>query len=283
MQLGKSACYCSGKSNKARIFKAGGTVETYSIDDNGEGALTKLVDFFLIHPPENGDPNFLGGRLGLAGKKFILAVAPDRNNCQAIRKDTTTSKRYMGTCSPQEAEEMRVACYPGISSDRVDVRFAEFGGIPRFLFKKVIIVQGEDTGLNDIRGDQRLALNDVAANPQRIDDLESSDPFKSLWTIYHMEPVLLEDGTTNYRKYTIQPCCQDAASRIRNRLLAKGVQELWNVFISTREELGTLRGIRYEAYAHKKLLVDCFTGNARCLTLAGLSTSAFKAISIPAS
>lgn len=181
LKLGKSVCYFYGKTKVAKIYKTDGTVESYSIDkDNVEGALAAQVDFLLIDPPENGDANFLGGRWGLAKKKFILAVPPDRNNCQAIRKETTTMKLYMGTCSLEEAQEMRVACYPGVPNHRIVLRFEEFGGIARYLFKKVLIVDGEDTGLNETRGYQRSALMDVVANPNRVDDLESSEPFKSL-------------------------------------------------------------------------------------------------------
>ena len=282
LRLGKSVCYFYGKTMTARIFKADGTVETYIMADNVEGALAAQVDFLLIDPPENGDPNFLGGRVGLSGKKFILAVSPDRNNCQAIRKETSTVKLYMGTCSLEEAEEMKVACYPGVTHQRVASRFEEFGGIPRYLFKTDVIVKGQDISLEEIRAYQRSALTDIITNPNRIDDLESSDPFKSLWTIYHMEPVSLENGSTDYMKYTIQPCCQDAAIRIRDHLMQKGVQDLWNIFINTREELGILRGIRYEAYAHKKLLIHGLVGRATGLTQTGLSKSAPKEINIPA-
>lgn len=96
-----------------------------------------------------------------------------------------------------------------------------------------------------------------------------------------MEPVPLPDGAIDYSSYSIQPCCQDAAIRIRDHLMQKGVKDLWAVFTSTREDLGTLRGIRFEAYAHKKLLVDGLAGSATALTQTGLSKSAPKAITVP--
>jgi len=135
--------------------------------------------------------------------------------------------------------------------------------------------------LTEIRGYQRAALQDVLANPWRIDNLESSDPFKSLWTIYHMEPVTAVDGEIWYTKYTIRPCCDDATTRIRDELMTKEVRDLWKIFHGTREELGVLRGIRYEAYAHKKILSEGLKGTAEGLTLKGSKTT--KAISIPVS
>ena len=94
LEMRKSVCYFYGKDNSAIIFKPDGTVEEYKIADNHGGALASEVDFLLIDPPENGDANFLGGCKGLKKKKFILAVSPDRNNCQAIRKDTSTIELY---------------------------------------------------------------------------------------------------------------------------------------------------------------------------------------------
>ena len=73
LRLGKSVCYFYGKTMTAKIIKADGTTETYSIAENFEGALAGQVDFLLIDPPENVNPDFLGGRWGLEGKKFILA------------------------------------------------------------------------------------------------------------------------------------------------------------------------------------------------------------------
>lgn len=64
--------------------------------------------------------------------------------------------------------------------------------------------------------------------------------------------------------------------------MQKRVRDLWNTFTSTREELGTLRGIRYEAYAHKKILVDGLAGIAMGLTQKGGSMAALKTITIPA-
>ena len=207
LRLGKSVCYFYGKTMTAKIIKADGTTETYSVAENFEGALAGQADFLLIDPPENANPDFLGGRWGLEGKKFILAGSQNRNNCQAIRKETSTVKLYMGTCSRQESEEMRVACYPGVTQERAALRFGEFGGIPRFLFKAVVIVDGEDIVLNEDRQCQRSALADLIRNPKRIDDMESLD--SCLSTKFHVEPISLENGSINYMKYTIQPCAED--------------------------------------------------------------------------
>lgn len=284
---GLTVLYFHGKTNSARIYKNDGTIQKYSIAENQEGALATEVDFILIDPPEGGDPNFLGGRTNLKKKKYILAISPDRNNCQSIRKDTSFIKLYMGTCPMTEAEEMRTACYnddnDGVTPERLALRYDEFGGIPRYLFKRVVIIREQDTTLNEIRDNQKAALQDILVNPQRIDYLESSDPFKSLWTIYHMEPISTGDSDIDYMTYTIRPCCEKAATRIRDELMKKSVRELWSTFEGTREELGVLRGIRYEAYAHKKILSEGLEGTAIGLTSNGLSKATPKAIRISVS
>ena len=282
LEMRKSVCYFYGKDNSAIIFKADGTVEEYKIADNHDGAFASEVDFLLIDPPENGDANFLGGRKGLKKKKFILAVSPDRNNCQAIRKDTSTIELYMGTCSLQESKGMRVTCYEQeVTEERLVLRYEEFGGIPRCLFQ-LYLGDDEDKTLNKYRDHQLAALEDVVANPKRIDNMVSSDIFKSLWTIYHMEPVIDANNNVDYGKYTIGPCCSNAAIRIRDHLMKKEVRELWEIFLSTRRELGALRGIRYEAYAHKKILTEGFVARVPLLTQGGLSNVTFRNISIPA-
>jgi hypothetical protein len=279
--LRKSVCYFYRKAQTATVFEANESVKTFPISDNFEGALASEVDFLLIDPPENGDPNFLGGRSGLKKKKFILAISPDRNNCQAIRKDTSTVAFYMGSCPLQEAEEMRLSCYDHVTHERLVSRFNEFGGIPRYLFKAVF-EESSDLALDEVRSQQRSALVDMINNPNRIDDMENSDPFKSLLTLYHMEPMIYDDNTVDYHKYTIQPCCQKASTKIRDQLMKKSVKDLWNTYMSTREELGTLRGIRYEAYAHKKILIDGLAGSATKLTQNGTAVTTPKTISIPA-
>ena len=79
--------------------------------------------------------------------------------------------------------------------------------------------------------------------------------------LYHLQPAL-ENGRTNFRKYTIELVCEDVRARIRDKLMNKDVNELWNLYISTMERHGTLKGIRYEAYAHKKIIAHGV--NVRC-------------------
>jgi RHS (Retrotransposon Hot Spot) family protein len=283
LNMKKTVGYVYGKSGTVRIYNTDGTVQKYKVTDNHEGALAMLVDFLLIDPPENGNPNFLGGKKGLSKKKFILAVSPDRNNCQALRKETSKMVVYMGTCSSEEAEAMRVACYNmRVTKELVASRFDEFGGIPRHLYVEVMGGK-KDLALSEVRDQQIAALTDVIKNPNRIDDMENSAPFKSLWTIYHMEPRTCDDdGSVDYSGYTIQPCCQNMETRIRDNLMKKEVRDLWTIFTATREGLGTLRGIRYEAYAHKKILMEGLAVSATGLTQTGLSSQPPKTISIPA-
>jgi hypothetical protein len=97
-----------------------------------------------------------------------------------------------------------------------------------------------------------------------------------------MNPVTREDGTINYGKYTIRPCCEDARVRIRDKLMEKSVSDLWTVFSETDDSLGALKGIRFEAYAHKKILVEGLTHLATRLTQNGLSTAPPIQVTLPA-
>ena len=283
LTLQKTVCYFHGKTGFTRIFKPNGTVEKYKMAGIEVSSLSQQADYLLIDPPENGDPNFLGGEYGLAGKTFILAMSPDRNTCQAIKKGASMSSLYMGPYSLEEALRMRLKSYPGVSEARVKLRFQEFGGIPRFLFETERIEHGVDLNLKETESCQVTALNDVAANLRRIDDMETSDPFKPLWTIFHMLPITRSDGTIDFTNYSIIPCRDDLGARIRDKLMDnKAIKDLWVLFRDTRDELEALRGIRYEAYAHKKILKDGLSGLAQGLTQTGLSQSGPKTITIPA-
>lgn len=64
--------------------------------------------------------------------------------------------------------------------------------------------------------------------------------------------------------------------------MEKAVSDLWALYINTNKRYGTLQGIRYEAYAHKKILAHGVNSTANSLTTDGVGTST-KQISIPAS
>ena len=51
--------------------------------DATKGKVAKTVDFILLDPPKGGDPIFWGYK-NLHRTKFILAVSPDRNNCETM-------------------------------------------------------------------------------------------------------------------------------------------------------------------------------------------------------
>ena len=91
--------------------------------------------------------------------------------------------------------------------------------------------------------------------------------------MYHLQPALPRDvplfdnvppieNDSEFYDYTIEPCCSDARVRIRDRLMEKEVNALWRLFQHTEERNVSLRGVRYEAYAHKKTLVEGINGIA---------------------
>ena len=127
------------------------------------------------------------------------------------------------------------------------------GGIPRFLFKapsKLPRAGAVDDAISGFVDRQTFALNDVAQNGTRIDAGSLSSEFTDLWSLYHLVPDEF------HTSYSIQLACDNAMSLLRQRLMEKSAKELWELFSQTDERQGTLRGIRYEAYAHKKISVD---------------------------
>jgi hypothetical protein len=65
-------------------------------------------------------------------------------------------------------------------------------------------------------------------------------------------------------------------------LLEKEVRDLWYLFDTTNQKYGTLRGIRFEAYAHKKILTHGIDGMARLITKDVISATSTKRVVIPA-
>jgi len=63
--------------------------------------------------------------------------------------------------------------------------------------------------------------------------------------------------------------------------MEKSVQELWQLFDRTDERQGTLRGIRFEAYAHKKIAIDGINLTAKKLNASGISQSTEISVVIP--
>ena len=152
--------------------------------------------------------------------------------------------------------------------DLLHTRYTAFGGIARSLIK-LPLPGGRDGVIKTIEERQHQALVDISEKPSRIDGGELASGYKHLWSLYHLQPTFNADGTPNFYDYTIELCCDDARIRIRDILMRKSVTELWELYINTMARHGTLRGIRYEAYAHKKIQVDGLNGQATSLTTGG--------------
>ena len=118
-------------------------------------------------------------------------------------------------------------------------------------------------------------------NPLMIDSGELANDFKHLWTVFHIQPLVDENGNTNHREYSIEACHEDFLVKIRDHLMRMEVNVLWQIYACTMDRHGTLKGIRYEAYAHKKISVDGLSGRAMSLTSSARGQRS-KRIEIPA-
>lgn len=277
---GKSVLYVYGPLSRAYIYRSDGEVTEFPLQQALEEGLAENVDNVLYDPHENAAQTDMVHRKHFKGRKFIVAISPDEDNCKKLRKDAQEAfDIYMGATSLEEAEAMRLVCYPHIAQAVLRSRFARLGGIPRDLFKRVV---GRDQYLAQRLGKQTRALEDASVEPRRIDSGEVSSQFKGLWSLYHLKPC--EDPTTgvvDYLSYTIELSCEDVRSRLRDQLMTKSVSCAWITYERTDERLGTLRGIRYEAYAHKKLTTQGFQGVAVSLTQNGIGTTN-RNVNIPA-
>jgi hypothetical protein len=101
---------------------------------------------------------------------------PDTEKCKKLRKDAGFVDLYMGPTSLEEAQRMRAASYSTIALDLVQARVAILGGIPRYLFKPLMVIPATQTEAATTRDQvlasrqrtQKEAVEDAATNPRRI-------------------------------------------------------------------------------------------------------------------
>ena len=284
----KKVLYLYGKRNKAYLFQPNAQGNTTfakykltAVMDEDVKLPPDSFDIVLFDPHENAADTNRVHHYFFRGKNFLVALSPDEDICEGLRKDTLfRTVYYMGTVSMEEAEDMRICCYPHVSKALLSARYGDIGGIPRCLF--LAPEDGpEDLAVTEVEEKQTRALEDMVDKPRRIDCGKVAAHFKHLWSIFHLEPVMT-NNVTNYREYTIELYCEDARIRIRDLLMKKDVKDLWELFSNTLESHGTLKGIRYEAYAHKKIKAEGIKNMiAHPLTVNGLGRSR-KQIDIPA-
>uniref|UniRef100_A0A7S3KXL4 Sucrose phosphatase-like domain-containing protein n=1 Tax=Amphora coffeiformis TaxID=265554 RepID=A0A7S3KXL4_9STRA len=270
---GKKVLYVSGPRDWVYTFYPDGTFDkNYDVKKSlieMELANDEDIDIVLFDPQEDSAVTLQFQKSHFHGKKFIVAMKPDPQNCKKLRKTSLTSKAtlYLGTLSLPEAEAMRAACYPHVLADLLRTRYEVMGGIPRYLFG-TFLPGGVDEAKNEVEQMQLRALNEAVEHPLQIDGGEVASDFEHLWSLYHIQPVS-NAGVIDYHRYTIEICCDDARTKLRTKLMEKSVTALWRLYRDTAEQHGGLRGLRYEAYAHKKTLSEGLDGRAPCLTQRG--------------
>lgn len=273
----------SGPKNEAYLCRGfDEPPETCTFDTALKDKWAKNADYVLYDPHENPLRSQDLSPHMFCGKKFIIAMSPDPANCKKVVKDAEEAETvYMGPTTLEESERMRFCCFNDrVSKDQMRQRFEQGGGIPRFLFKTGGALRraaiATDAAMASLHERQSFALNDLIENPRRIDAGSVASEFNSLWSIYHLVPDEF------YTAYTIELCSDSGRQLLLRRLLEKEVTELWNLFNTTNQNHGTLRGLRFEAYAHKKIMVDGIDGDAKLLTAKEVSAKTKKRILIPA-
>jgi hypothetical protein len=270
LQNGKSVLYLLGPSEMAVLFRSDFTIEGHTLTSALDHNKANDVDVVLYDPHAEAINTGKVHISTLCGKPFIVGLSPDYENCKKLRKDTNNVRLYMGTLSLLEAEAMRSTCYPHVTRQLLQRRYAKIGGVARHLFK-CLGANNVDGALDEVEQHQLAALDDVVEVPRRVDRGEVASPFKHLWSLYHLQPGSTADGgARDYYHFTIELCCDDARIWIRDMLMEKNVNDLWSVYVDTLDNYGTLRGIRYEAYVHKKIIVEGLQGIASSLTDVGI-------------
>ena len=274
----------SGPQNKATLFESHESKAKEYVGLDQVRANTELiasVQYILFDPHENPQETLHFTTKHFHKARVLLAVSPDPANCAKIDKDSRSSETiYMGPVTMEEAEEMRASVYTTSATAHVlKDRFDQAGGIPCLLFKSTAVLpraSARDSVLDTIAERQSFALSDLAVNPRRIDPGSVSSEFKSLWSLYHLIP------DSYYTSYTIELCCDNALKLLRRELMHRSVGELWDLYENTADKHGTLRGIRYEAYAHKKITSEGIDLVAKKLNANDVSSRTFR-VTIPSS
>lgn len=247
--------------------RGGGYERTSGVFDS----LTRLgmanaeVDVVLFDPHEDSGKTQDYTRKHFFGKFIVVAVSPDPENCKKLVKATGHSQAllYMGTLALEEAELMRNACYTNsVTQELLMKRYKIMGGVARYLFAK-LLPNGVDSSLNQVKQKQEMALRQAVEQPHVIDGGELDAISKHLWSLYFLKPLCNNDGTVDHYHYSIELCGEDARARLRDRLLEKDVRSLWTLYENTLDQNGTLKGIRFEAYAHKKILAEGASAESR--------------------
>ena len=273
----------SGPQNKATLFESHKTKpqEYVGLDQvRANKELIASVQYVLFDPHENVQETLQFTAHDFGTARVLLAVSPDPAICAKIEKDADSLETiYMGPVTMEEAKEMRASSYTTrVTAQVLQDRFYQAGGIPRLLFKSTGVLpraSARDSVLDTIAEQQALALNDLAVNPGRIDPGIVSSKFQSLWSLYHLIP------DSYYTSYTIEPCCDHAWKLLRRALLRLSVGELWHLYKHTADRHATLKGIRYEAYVHKKITSQGMDLVAQKLTDNTVSSTMLFRVTIP--
>ena len=262
----KNVLFLDGLGGEALLFQhnmVGQITRTdHSLSDLSEKRVripSDAYDIVCFDPPDSGS---IAAVYSLVrGKEFIVAVLPIRRHCKGLYKNTATLARvYMGPLSMEEAEAMRACCYAHVPQDVLQRRYRKIGGIARYLYRRHCPQHGFDATLEEVERDQTAALNDITRRNVGVEYNEVYVGFEYLWSLYHMVPT-----RPDYSSFTIELACKEVQTRMRDTLMMhKKVKELWELYLFTSEK--TLKGIHYEAYAHKKMMEHGVNLEATSLT-----------------
>ena len=272
----ENVLYLDGPREKARLFRHDHDNGTISVTEYKlkeflqERGIPDEINVVLYDPHEDAAHTNDVNLYDLEGKRFLVAVSPDADNCKKLKKDDESQVVfYMGPLSSDEAECMRSSCFhTSVSKNLLEERYEIIGGITRFLFRS--LQNGVDRAIESVRMKQTAAIELLLTKPKIIDQGEVAAEYKGLWTLFYLQPV------DNYEGFIIEMVCDDIRIRIRDTLMKKEVTELWELYINTDGSQGPLKGIRYEAYAHKKIEADGVDLNATSLTTEGLGKKKIK-------
>ena len=122
----------------------------------------------------------------------------------------------------------------------------------------------QDSALRKHNEKQNGAIKLAVKQPTLIDSRSVAAQFKHLWSLHHLVPK--SNGV--YDSYTIEVCGDGPLAILRCHLMEFNTQELWDMYAQTDSRMGTLRGVRYEAYVHKQILTHGLKATACKLGIA---------------
>jgi hypothetical protein len=140
VQARRTVVYVSDKVNDAFIFHGDGRVEVFEPDEfkRRTYALRHLRSTVLIVD---------GIKPPVCDAFSVLITSPERERYKAYLEVDDACALYFPVLSRNEMRDMRVTCFPAVDEAGMWARYDRWGGIPRYVLRKLLVPDQEQIDL----------------------------------------------------------------------------------------------------------------------------------------